>query len=1187
MTNLRFSKGGDGDSPVRTPDNLRSNDNVELVIGICEGEIEGLENGEKSFYVGDTRLENENGSKNFDDFNLEILPGSGANEFLEYEFGGSARSTSVGVQLLQNVSVVRQTQAGDIDFVDLRFLIQSLYYQDDSGIYGSSLTLRLEYKGLSEKEWKNVLDNDLVITGKTTSSYVKEVRIALDRIEEPYEFRVTKLTEDGDGSSFMGIISWESFQEGNTTVKEYPYTALAHLRIKSSGQFSSIPEFTGIYKLAKVRIPTNYDPVTREYSGVWDGNFKLAWTDNPAWCLYDFIMNDRYGVNAYCPVTLDKWDTYEAAQWCDELVNDGRGGKEPRYTFNMVISDARNGREQAVYMAAAFNAILVEEATGYLRLKIDRDEQAVFLFTPENVEAESGFSYSFTSPETRYNDITVAFVNPEMEWQEDRRRIYNQDDIDKNGRVTYEYIAVGCIREGEALRRSYLKLISAITEKTIVNFKTNRAAQCLANFDVILISDPVVGYAIPGRIKGYDEDRLHIYLRDSIYLEAGVDYKISFDVPEGIVELEIDPVSGSGNLYEFILKQPLPENIPDYAVFSVHGSTLTGTPKPFRVTSIKEVEGSPETFEISAIEINRKKWEASDNMTFEVDQENSGLPSALDIPYALDVTFTEFYDRENKEMQLVIGTVLDHNAYPYYSDDIIVFSREVGTKSWTKRQVVNFNTIINHPGGRYEFVVLPTSILGNYPPFENAPVYVYDVTNMADPPSDVQNFTASRLIDGIQLSWDPVPDIDLEGYEIREGTDWDSAKLIMSSYQGNKLFLGLTDAEDHTYLIKAIDGLGNYSNIAAITTARVIPPADVQVFYVTVNKDNLRFDWEPVDGVDITYVIRQGTSWETSLEITRTKANSITVLLPSSPEITYCIKALSPIGLFSENPRYARPDMLLSPNRNIIVQVDNAAEGFPGITYGFTPVSYIEKTMAMNEDVSYAEHYFEVELDKVTRARNWFEIEAFAFGNRLKWTDLHYRYTQPEAHKTWINSKAIDAAGEINLVISCNKGTPYEGLLGFSLNQTLKDMTQTIDATGMTGITYQPARVTQGLSIDEDTTVEYEEGLDIPEIFSMTFRLKVDSQTSQNFLMMSLRNEEQFMYLYFSEGNLVLVCSDRKNITIPMKWISLLDFVTVGISQSANERSLYFFANYANFESSGTVEAAPLGNMTTFKIKKL
>ena len=1176
-------------------------DKAEVVLGLCEGEIEGLEKGTQSFYINDTSLQNRNDEDNFKDFNLKLYTGSGQNEYIDYQLGGSARSTSVGVQLATNTPIVRQTQTGELSFIEIRLVIQQLMQQyvtkKSSGMNADSLEVRIEYKPVSAQKWTNIADTEesdsnFILTGKVTSPTVQEFRINLEPIDEPYEIRVTKISAEGDNQTKFNMVSWESFQEGVVSVNEFPHTAIAHIYLTYSDQISSIPSFYGIYKLMRIRVPSNYDPETRTYDGAWDGTFKIAWSDNPAWCLYDFVMNDRYGCNAFSEVELDKWDCYEAAQWCDELVSNGRGGTEPRYTCNLVQTDATNGREFASYLAATFNGVLVEPATGYLRLFVEKDADAIYLFTPENV-TEQGFSYSFTTPETRYNDIKVSFTNPNLNWEPDTRRVFNQEDIDKNGRVTYDFIAVGCIREGEARRRAYYKMITSLTEKTTVTFVTNRQAQVLSNFDIILVADPVLGFSLPGRIKSVSEDRKTIYLRDSVYLEAGIPYKIQFNLPSGLYENEIDPLSGSGSLKEFTVKDALPEDLPELAAFTISGSDRSGTPKPYRIMSISEDNGNPDQFTITALELNRNKWDAVDNLEFADIDNFSGLPSVNNIPQLLDAGFYLDYNKVNMTSEIIITPTYDQ-SYPYYSGRLIVYSKLVteGEDAWTPREMAGPTTISNHPAGDYEFKILPVSTTGVITPFDSAPIFTYTVGSTNGYPSNVRDLVADRSVNGVQLSWSPVSDVDLAGYEIREGTDWETGKVIATDISSTSFYILISDDQVHNYLVAAQNFLGNYSPTPALISTNVTAPDDVTTFYATVSLDRVRFDWSTVPGVDIEYEIRQGDNWSTAIKVARLKGNNTTVLLPALSGITYCIKACTPAGLFSKNPRYTQPDMKLQPDRNVIVRVDNGAQGFPGITYGFEPLrrdgEIVPDTMIMMQEVMRAEHYFPVELQKETRARNWFETTAFANVTRLTWLDMHYMYAQPEAHISWIGSTRLDSEGEVEPVILRYTGVEnYNGYLGFTYDETTSDIRDIIHTSQEQGVSYENAHFTKGLALSRNTYLKYDNRIDIPSIFHFTFRLKIDSTSSENLNLITLIGPNRnYIKVYIFDKKIYCRCSDHKDLVIEYKHATAFDFLTFGFSQTENERSLYFFADYANFESSETVEATPTGNFTSIYLNR-
>lgn len=1174
-------------------------DAAEIVLGLSEGEIEGPEDGAKSFFINNTALQNQSGEPNFEDFDLEIFTGSSETEEVSYFLGGSARNTTVGVELKSGVPITRQTETGQLDFVELRLVVRSLMFTEISGsgktrLHPGTLVLKIEYKAVSAEEWTSVFkggDQNLRLKGKIMGETAQEIRVNVPRIDEPYEFRITKVSEDWNDQYKSNIISWESFQEGFRNNVSFPNTALAHVYFRYSNQLTSIPSFYGIYKLAKIRIPSNYDPETREYTGAWDGTFKRAWSDNPAWCLYDFVMNDRYGVNAFSPTVIDKWDCYEAGQWCDEPVNDGRGGLEPRFTCNLLQTQATNGKEFASYLAGLFNALLIEPSTGYLRLLIEKDADAVFLFTPENV-TEEGFSYTCSSPENRYNDIKVSFTNPNLNWETDVRRVYNQADIDINGRVTDDFVAVGCIREGEALRRAYYRLNTALTEKISVAFATNRQAQCLSVGDIILIADPILGYSLPGRLKEVSVDRKTIYLRDSIYLEAGIPYKIQFNLPDGLYENEIDTLSGTGRLTEFTVKEPLPENLPELAVFTISGSDRSGTPKPFRIISISERDGNPDAFNIVATEINRNKWRDSEAMVVSSMEEYSGLISMNDIPHLKDLSFTMRYNKVDNQSELYLTPTYADANYPYYSGQLRVYSKTIYEEEWTQREVLSGNIIVDHPAGQYQFIALPVSTTGMTPLFDTAPIFTYTVEDVTSYPSNVRNLSVVRSSNGVQLNWDPVEDIDLAGYEVREGTDWESGTVLTTDLAGTSFYAVINDPNTHHYMVCAKNYLGLYSPTPAFVSSSVDVPEDVQTFFATVSLDRVRFDWSTVPGVDIEYEIRQGDNWSTAIKVARLKGNNTTVLLPSLPDITYCIKACTPAGLFSVNPRYTKPDMLLQPDRNIIKRIDNGAEGFPGITYGFEPLTregeVVPNAMVMSQEFLRAEHYFSVDLEKETRARNWFETTAFANLTRMKWIDMQYMYVQPESHISWLGSVNLDADGEIEPVIARYLGKEnYTGFLGFPYTSNTDDIRELVHSTSETNVTFEDGHFTKGLALKETTTVRYESIPTIPSVFSLTFKIKIDNTSEPNINLVTLIGADRnYIKVYINNNKVYAKFSDHKDLELTYTHATYFDFITIGVNQTETERSLYFFADYANISDSSTVEATPTGTFNQYYINR-
>ncbi|RUU75715.1 hypothetical protein EOC06_29550, partial [Mesorhizobium sp. M7A.F.Ca.MR.362.00.0.0] len=441
---------------------------------------------------------------------------------------------------------------------------------------------------------------------KITSNAVKEVRIKVPRIGVPYDIRVTKLTKDSeDLDDDRTDVSWESFQEVKAEPLLFPNLATVRLKGRASDQFSSLPTFQGVWEGRTVKIPSNYNPVQRTYTGVWDGTWKIDYTNNPAFVGYDMVENDRYGMSSTYPITLDPFDVYEAGQWCDIRLPNGK----PQFTFNSLIKDPVSPRELATYIFGVFGGRFFDDGNGYGRLRIDNGQApAVHLFTAENVKGS--FRYSYTEMESRINDYTVSFKNPSLFYAEDRRRVYDQPAIDMYGRAPDDFIAVGCNNADEAVYRATVKLLTDQTEVETVTFETAREGLYLEPYDIILISDDTMDEVITGRIASTDGAHM-IFLRDNVFLEDGFDHQIVINLNQfELATLSIDVASVGRATKVLKIVEELPPGIPEQAVFSIGQGA-----KAYRVLNIGEGgegdSGDDESVTVSAIEVNRTKYAAA------------------------------------------------------------------------------------------------------------------------------------------------------------------------------------------------------------------------------------------------------------------------------------------------------------------------------------------------------------------------------------------------------------------------------------------------------------------------------------------------------------------------------------------------------------------------------------------------
>jgi predicted phage tail protein len=644
MTSKKLFQGSGGGGPTTTPDSLLSEDIVEFALAVSEGPIRGLTNGAASFYVGDTPLVSVGGQRNFDKFAIGVHPGfpEGSAKPLELKLGGISSNVTVGVALLKNLAVIRQTEAqlrGSINTLEVRLQFARLMRADDDGsTHTNTASFKVEYRAANQNDWimfssdpvsstetypeflQDVLDRvqagtqpgSLTVTGKTSSGYVKEFRAEVPIINDDWVIRVTKLSPDNDPHDVVDM-SWESYQATSRQNLTFPNTAIVHGLGVANGQFSNIPDFSGVYDGLIIRVPSNYNPDTRTYdeSTPWNGSFKFAWTNNPAWILYDLIVNDRYGLAKHRRyIDANRFTFYQAAKWCDEPVAiAGTTETRPRYTFNMTLSEARPGMEMLNYVAGSFNALVWDDLQGQIHLRVDKDDPAVMMFTPENV-TEEGFTYSFSDLTARANDISVSFINPDLDWNEDRRRIPNvttsEEHIEKHGRIPLDFIAVGCTNLHEAIAKAQVRLSSSLTETTMVSFTTTRQGGLLSLYDVVLIADPMMGWSQSGRLTSYDAEWLNF--RDPIFIESMGEYVVKLQTVSGVLEITVTPET-IGHVTRLRLQSELPADIPRYTVFTVEGvESSFGYAKPFRVLSITEVDGSPYLYNVTAVEINRNKY---------------------------------------------------------------------------------------------------------------------------------------------------------------------------------------------------------------------------------------------------------------------------------------------------------------------------------------------------------------------------------------------------------------------------------------------------------------------------------------------------------------------------------------------------------------------------------------------------
>lgn len=822
--------GSSSGTPNVTPDTLYSLDVIEFVLGISEGPIGGLLDGAKTLYVEDTPLVSQAGSLNFEDFRLDLYHGANPASPVLTNLGGVSSNTVVGVSLAQNTPVIRTTPVGarnTIDFLEIRLTFNSLLKTNAEGDQlEETADFQLQYRESGSGTWLNFYPSypNLAITGKTVSGYTKDFAVWVPRVNNDWEIRVVKLSPDNEQYRTIEM-TWESFQVTEWTQDTYNNLAVVRGLARASDQLSSVPSISGVFACQLVNIPSNYDPVTRYYNGVWDGTFKVGHTDNPAWILYDILTNTRYGLKYHYPdLLVDRYSFYDAAQWCDQFVPiPNSSSYQPRWTYSDKIDQARDALETANYIAGVFGGILTSDRNGSVVLKVDRPTPIVQVFGPEAI-TEEGFQYQFTDVSERKNDILVKFRNPHLDWNEDIRRVYVQSEIDANGRIPAEMVAVGCINPYEAERRAHRRILQATTEKITVSFSTARAGLILDLFDTIGINDPDMNWGLSGRVVSVAGST--ITLRDPLTVPVSTAMSMKISTPTGYTEIQV--TSNTAVTTELnILSGTWPANAADKAFFTLSEVNNLGLTKPFRVLSIKEDDTNPDLVNITALEINSLKYGDNDSLN------SSGT---IDFQYRQPLIPTNPTDviAESGTEHLykkADGTIVSRMfVYWNHSPQDLSPSYRVYYRPVNYASFQSFDTDLKYcyitdviDGVQYEVYI---RAIGKNGQLSSKSTSVYHtVIGKTALPATPTNFQTFAGVDTVSLTVDASTELDFKHFNYYASIASPTTPILIGSTASNILVYRPNPGDNYTqYAVEAVDTSGNKSPLTSWST---VSPAGV------------------------------------------------------------------------------------------------------------------------------------------------------------------------------------------------------------------------------------------------------------------------------------------------------------------------------------------------------------------------
>jgi predicted phage tail protein len=560
--------GGGGHTPYEAPESGRSKQAVRIVEIVSEGEVKGLVNGVQSVFLDNTPIQNKDGTYNFSNVEAEGRIGIQDQDILE-GFNTSEKEISVGTQVRKNTPLTRTVSDGKVSRLRLTLGVQSLFSQNDQGdTHGASVTMNITIG-------QRVIP--LTINGKYSSQYLRQIEI--DNLPPtPFTVRVERIDEDSKSQRLQNNTIWASYTEIIKTRLAYPNTALVGIKFDSD-YFSSIPNRTyDVYGII-VQVPSNYNPETRAYNGIWDGTFKTAWSDNPAWVLYDLLKNKRYGFGRRLgDFAVDKWALYNVAQYCDQLVDDGFGGKEPRFTCNAWITEQRQAYDVINDICSIFRAIPVWNGREFTVIQ-DRPADPVWTYTNANVDKE-GFTYSYSAMKARHNEIHVEYANAQNNYEKDVICVSDDDLIRRYGLNVKKVTAFGCTSRGQAYRTGRWILETEKLETRTVTFTVGAEGLMHVPGDIILVADnDYAGTQLGGRVLSVT-DKV-VTLDREVPFKTGEQF-LYYNQNAQVTGIKvIDVLDGNR-----IVLDKAPTGLTEYGVWLRHGEKVQ--PQLYRALSIKE-----------------------------------------------------------------------------------------------------------------------------------------------------------------------------------------------------------------------------------------------------------------------------------------------------------------------------------------------------------------------------------------------------------------------------------------------------------------------------------------------------------------------------------------------------------------------------------------------------------------------
>lgn len=783
-------------TPVETPDSLHSISYAKVLDLVSEGEIRGLVAGNQSIYLNEVPIQNSDGTFNFNGVKVETRSGTQDQEYIP-GFPSVENEIGVGVEL-RDTPVVRAASGQDLSAIRIRFGVPALQRQNtengDTEGYAVEYAIDLSTDGGA---FSTVLSN--AFRGKTTTEYQRSHRIDLPPGNQ-WQARIRRLTPNANSSTVADTVNVISMTEIIDVKLRYPNCALAAIQIDGS-QFQGKP--TTAYRIwgRIIRVPSNYDPIARTYTGVWDGTFKSAWTNNPAWVFFDMVTNDRFGLGDRIPLDwVNKWRLYEIAQYCDQLVSDGMGGMEPRFTCSLYLQTRESAHKVLQDMASMFRGISFY-AAGQIMASADMPKDPVYTYSQANV-VDGKFTYTGSGGKARHTVALVSWSDPDDFGRQKVEPVQLQESIARYGVNQIEVTAFGCHSKSQAQRVGLHILYSENLETETVSFAVGLDALNCMPGDVIQVANAKrAGRRNSGRISAATPSSLTL---DVVPPSMQAGDVLRATLPSGKTQARtINGVNPETRVVT--VSAPWTEVPVVQSIWATESTDLVM--EQFRVISITEEDGL--TYRITGLTHRPDKFGAIDDGTRLEPPPVSIVPPSVQPPPAnVRMSSHVVIDQGIATPVLTIEWDAADKAIAYdveWRRDDLNWVRvgRVGTASAEVRGIY---------AGKYLARVRAVNALNAVS--QPALSVLTDIQGKTDPPPALTSLTAASVVFGIQLAWSfPPGATDTERTEIwrSAGPNLESAtKLGDFAYPQNRHRLdGLAAGAKFYFWGRLVDRSGN------------------------------------------------------------------------------------------------------------------------------------------------------------------------------------------------------------------------------------------------------------------------------------------------------------------------------------------------------------------------------------------